>query len=449
MTFDSAKQGHNSIDYSLVPATATFRQADVEARFQRATLQETQSQLRKTMSFGVIFELAFWLTDVAALGYNKTTQAMLLARLMVALTVAIGFYLLAKYPRSLSMPRFAATLAEVAAMATFMFIILNRPSEFHWHGMSMSIMLLVYYLFIPNSFLNACCVSFAATVAFTLLALNADEVNKSDLVTLTLSLVLANAFGVLAAHRQARQSRQEFQSREIECQAMATQRQFVAMLSHEFRTPLAIIDTTVQRLGSKLESHQPELTPRIGKVRRAVVRMLNLLDNCLTEERLHTADLVLHTEPVELKDFILRNYGEAGVQFSPRVRLVLPEAPQWVKCDRHLIDIALSNLVNNALKYSPDTSPVTIRLEPDERPDKVAIRVEDDGLGVPLADQEKIFDKFFRSNGNLTVPGAGLGLYLARVLALHHGGNVTLAPQSERGGSVFTLTLPGSQPIAT
>ena len=120
-----------------------------------------------------------------------------------------------------------------------------------------------------------------------------------------------------------------------------------------------------------------------------------------------------------------------------------------MKCDRHLIDIALSNLVNNALKYSPDTSPVTIRLEPDERPDKVAIRVEDDGLGVPLADQEKIFDKFFRSNGNLTVPGAGLGLYLARVLALHHGGNVTLAPQSERGGSVFTLTLPGSQPIAT
>ena len=448
MTLDNASQGHKPIDYGLAIATATFRQPEVETRFRQATLAQTQRQLRKTLTFGVGFELTFWLTDVAALGFNRTTQMMLLARLMVALTVAVGFYLLAKFPRSLSVPLFAATLAEVAAMATFMFIITNRPGEFHWHGMSMSIMLLVYYIFIPNSFVNACSVSLAGTVAFTLLALNADKLNNSDLVTLTLSLVLANAFGILAAHRQARQSRQEFHGREIERQALATQRQFIAMLSHEFRTPLAIIDTTVQRMGLKLELHLPELTPRVGKIRRAVMRMLNLLDNCLTEERLNTTDLVLHTESVELRDFILRSYGEAGAQSSPRIQLVLPEVPEWARCDRHLIDIALSNLVNNALKYSPESSPVTIRMEPKDRQGKIAIHVEDEGEGVPLADRELIFEKFFRSNGNQSVSGAGLGLHLARVLALHHGGNVTLTSQPQRQGSVFTLTLPGSQPIA-
>lgn len=449
MTLNDADRGTELTDYSLVWGTATFRQALVETRFLQTTLVETQSQLRKTLSFGVIFELTFWLTDVAALGYNSTTQMMLLARLVVALTVAVGFYLLARYPKSLSMPRLAATLAEIAAMGTFMFIITNRPGEFHWHGMSMSIMLLVYYLFIPNAFVNACGVALAGTLAFLLLALNVGKLNDSDLVTMTLSLILANAFGILAAHRQARLSRQEFHWREVERQALATQRQFVAMLSHEFRTPLAIIDTAAQRMVFTLESRMPELTPRVSKIRRAVTRMLNLLDNFLTEERLNTANLALHTEPVELRDFILQSYGESGAQSSPRVHLVLPETAQWVTCDRHLIDIALSNVVNNALKYSPDDSPVTIRLESAALPGKIAIRVEDQGEGVPPADRERIFDKFFRSNGNQSVSGAGLGLHLARGLAQHHGGNVTLEPQSEHRGAIFTLTLPVSLPIAT
>ena len=123
-------------------------------------------------------------------------------------------------------------------------------------------------------------------------------------------------------------------------QMLLAARQFVAMLSHEFRT---------------------------------------LLVNCLTEERLNTVDLVLHTEPVELRDFILQSYGESDAQSSPRIHLVLPETAQWVTCDQHLIDIALSNLVNNALKYSPDDSPVPIRLTPAARTDKIAIRVEDEG----------------------------------------------------------------------
>ncbi len=312
MPLNQLDQGAEQNDYSLVLATATFRQPALEVRFQQETLAQTQKLLRTTMSFGVIFELSFWLTDVAALGYNKTTQMMLLARLMVALTVVLGFYLLAKYPKSLSVPKLAATLAEVAAMCAFIFVITNRLNEFHWHGMSMSIMLLVYYIFIPNSFVNACGVALASTLAFILLALHSGKLDNSDMVTMSLSLILANAFGFLAAHRQARVSRHEFQAREIERRALETQRQFVSMLSHEFRTPLATIDATVQRLGFALESQQPDFMPKIQKIQRAVARILNLLDNCLTDDRLATSDLVLHTEYVDLKDHIQRSYGESS-----------------------------------------------------------------------------------------------------------------------------------------
>ena len=449
MTFNNAERGTESIDYRLKLATATFRRRELEAEFRQHTLARVQKQVRISLFFGAFFGVVFWLTDIAALGYNSTTQMLLVARLSVALTVAACFYMLAKYPQSISMPRLTATLAEIVAMCSFMLVILNRPGEMHWHGMSMSILLLVMYLFVPNTFVNNCAVALTTTGTFILLAMKIGVLTDSDMATMSMALIFTNAFGILALHRQESLSRHEFQAQDIERRALATQRQFVAMLSHEFRTPLAIIDTTAQRMGFVLESRLPELTPRVSKIRRAVTRMLSLLDNCLTEERLNTANLVLHTEPVELREFILQSYGESGAQSSPRVHLVLPEAAQWVACDRHLIDIALSNLVNNALKYSPEDSPVTIRLTSDARPGKIAIWVEDEGAGVPPADREQIFEKFFRSNGNQSVPGAGLGLHLARVLARYHRGNVTLAPQSEHKGAIFILTLPVSQPIPT
>ena len=451
MRLNPAGQGTLPSDTDLKRVTATFRRREIETRFQQHTLAQTQRQLRISLLFGAFFELIFWLSDLAALGYNSTTQLLLAARLSVALVVVAGFYLLAKYPQSVRVPRFAATVVEMAAMCCFMLVIWNRPGEMGLHGMSMSIMLLVLYLFIPNTFVNATVVSLAASAAFIMLAITSSGATHADVTTMALVLVFTNAFGILALHRQERLSRQEYLAREIERQALATQRKFFAMLSHEFRTPLAIIDTTAQRLGTALEPRLPELGSRVSKIRRAVARMLTLLDNCLIEDRLNATDLVLKVEPVELRDFIRLNFGEFGAQASSRIRLVLPDAPQWVHCDRHLVDIALSSLVNNALKYSPEDSVVTICLQPDAKLGKIAIRVEDQGAGVPDSERNKIFDKFFRGNGNQSVPGAGLGLHLARELIRHHKGNVKLAPQAEHQGAAFILTLPQPlhPPIAT
>ena len=236
---------------------------------------------------------------------------------------------------------------------------------------------------------------------------------------------------------------------QTERRALATQRQFVAMLSHEFRTPLAIIDATTQRLDMQLEKTQPELMPRTEKIRRAIRRLLSLLENCLAEDRLAASDLVLNLEHLELCDFLRHTYGVDGLQASPQIHLELPVDAQWVECDRHLFDVALSNLVSNAIKYSPNGSPITIRLrvnQVDGAPDQILVQVADQGRGVSPQDRERIFDKFRRGENNQSTPGAGLGLHLARELARRHGGDVVIEPSNTAPdgapGATFTLSLP-------
>ncbi len=227
---------------------------------------------------------------------------------------------------------------------------------------------------------------------------------------------------------------------------LANQRQFVAMLSHEIRTPLAIIDTTAQRLDMRLEKTQPDLIPRIDKIRRAVHRMVNLLENCLSMERLNGTGTELQLEDMDLCTYLSHHFAKRTLADTGRIRFELPEGPVPVRCDRHLLEVVLSNLVDNALKYSPEDSPVDIRLLPATdatvHTGMVTLEVEDQGPGIPREDRERIFEKFFRSEGLARIPGAGFGLHLAQVLARRHGGNLVLAQERAEKGTTFVLTLP-------
>lgn len=269
-----------------------------------------------------------------------------------------------------------------------------------------------------------------------------------------------------SALRQEIETRSRIQARlqdalTTEQATLANQRELVAMLSHEFRTPLTLIDTVAQRLDMMLERIHPELVPRILKIRSAVTRLLGLLENCLANERLNDTGTELRLETVDVCAHLTHAYrGEAAPAEARRIRLDLPEVAVRVRCDRHLFDVALSNLVGNALKYSPPDSPVTLRVRR-EPAGQVAIAVQDRGQGVRPADRERIFERFFRSDG-LRPQGSGLGLHLARSLARRHGGDVILEAGAEAmgaeeaegmstgAGTTFILTLPeDGPPVAT
>jgi diguanylate cyclase (GGDEF)-like protein len=195
------------------PLTGEFALPAHEAAFLTHKLPQTRAALGFTLVFCTLFYLVFAITDFVALGYNAQFFQLCAARAFVAATAAMCAWLAYRRPLSVRATRNAASVAETLALVCFMFIAFRRPAEFHWHAMSLSIMLIVVYLYVPNTFLNALVLATGATAVFVALALESGRLTTADAITLLMLLVLTNAFGALAARRFNRASREEYDAR--------------------------------------------------------------------------------------------------------------------------------------------------------------------------------------------------------------------------------------------
>ncbi|HYE00324.1 MAG TPA: HAMP domain-containing sensor histidine kinase [Alphaproteobacteria bacterium] len=215
------------------------------------------------------------------------------------------------------------------------------------------------------------------------------------------------------------------------------QRQFVAMVSHEFRTPLAIIDSAAQMLEKEAA---PGGLARLRKIRDAVRRMLQLIQSCLADDRVDQAHVLVRSGRVDmaaLLDDLLED--KRGIGRLERLVLERPPAMPEVRGDGELLSVVVSNLIDNALKFSDPDTTVTVRAE--AGPDAVRIVVADRGIGFGAEDGRRIFEKYVRASNAAGTAGAGLGLYLVRRIVEAHGGRI--AVESAPGaGSTFTVTLP-------
>ncbi|MCS0579999.1 GGDEF domain-containing protein [Massilia pinisoli] len=195
------------------PLTGEFAQLAHETAFLAHKLPQTRALLGFTLVFCTLFYLAFAVSDFAALGYGPQFLQLCAARGIVAATAGTCAWCAYRTPLSVRATRVAASTAEIVALGCFMFIAVRRPGEFHWHAMSLAIMLIVIYLYIPNSFANALLLASGATAAFLALALRFGRMSAADVVTMVMLLLLANAFGALAARRFNCASREEYQAR--------------------------------------------------------------------------------------------------------------------------------------------------------------------------------------------------------------------------------------------
>jgi diguanylate cyclase (GGDEF)-like protein len=193
--------------------TGEFASRASEAAFLHHRQPHIQPLLGFTLVFCTLFYVAFSVTDLAALGFGPAFLALLGARMLVALTAGACAWLAYRRPLSVSAMRLAASVSEAVALGCFMFIAMLRPAEFHWHAMSLAIMLIVVYLYIPNSFVNALLLAFAATAGFLALVLDQGRMRSADVVTMSMLLMLANAFGALAARRFNHASREEYRAK--------------------------------------------------------------------------------------------------------------------------------------------------------------------------------------------------------------------------------------------
>ncbi|WP_019578187.1 sensor histidine kinase [Curvibacter lanceolatus] len=217
------------------------------------------------------------------------------------------------------------------------------------------------------------------------------------------------------------------------------QRQFFSMISHEFRTPLTIIDSAATEQMSFPELDIKRQIEQAAQIRRACRRLSALVDNSLCSERFRAGGLQLVSAEFNLADLV--NEATQLVHWSPRHWLDLSLAhdlPVWIG-DPTLLRMALSNLIDNAVKYARQGK-VGVCAAQDTR-GWLQLSVSDQGTGLDHQTQSRIFDKFERGHYNDKAQGFGLGLWITQHVARLHGGEVSLYSEPGRG-CTFVIELP-------
>jgi len=221
------------------------------------------------------------------------------------------------------------------------------------------------------------------------------------------------------------------------------QRNFVSMASHEFRTPLAIIDGHTQRLISMRDRLTvDELAERARKVRSMVRRMTQLIDNLIGSARLIDARIELYYHPTQVDlTALVREVCHLQRELTPDANILEPAEAEslWVYGDASLLSQLFSNLLSNAVKYSPDGG--LIRVAAALKDAQVAVVIEDRGIGIPEADRERVFERYYRGSNTSGIVGSGVGLSLVKTIVDLHKGSIALDGR-EGEGSRFTLRLP-------
>lgn len=220
--------------------------------------------------------------------------------------------------------------------------------------------------------------------------------------------------------------------------ALAQQRDFVALVSHEFRAPLAVIAAAADNLATYADESADSIKSRAARIRHTVKRMSMLIENVLAGDRLDGGLSAPATMRMLDLNEILRT-TLAGLDDDATARVeILSGNETMVRGDPALLEVALQNLIQNALKYSPASSLVTVKVSTERT--MALIDVADRGIGVAPDDRERIFTKYFRAAGQ-QAKGSGLGLYISREIARQHDGDLILAA-SDAGGTVFRLSVP-------
>jgi signal transduction histidine kinase len=219
----------------------------------------------------------------------------------------------------------------------------------------------------------------------------------------------------------------------------AQQKKFASMLSHEFRTPLSTIDGAVQRLEMTGAHHDEGTRKRYRKIQTAVDRMLAMLDEYLSPDRMASIGRERQANEVSPAT-LLEAVAEQASARRGDVVVSTEGLPQSMRCDPAGVRLCLEILVDNAIKYTETNSRIEL-LGKMAMEGGVEFLVRDHGPGLPEAELARVFDKSFRGSNAAGVPGSGLGLYMARSIADVHGGTVTARNVSE-SGTEFRIWLP-------
>lgn len=215
---------------------------------------------------------------------------------------------------------------------------------------------------------------------------------------------------------------------------------FISIASHELKTPITSMKGYAQILEKRLtQSNDSENIYFINKINAQADRLSNLISDLLNTSKIQAGKLVLEKRYFDLDALITKIVGD--FQFVTETHQIMKEGvlSKNVYGDQSRIEEVLTNLITNAIKYSPNADKVIIQVNSDNH--EALVRVQDFGSGIEKKDQVKIFDRFFRARRKADMVGFGLGLYIAAEIIKEHNGRIWV--ESKHGkGSTFSFTLP-------
>ncbi|MBT2559575.1 PAS domain S-box protein [Pedobacter sp. ISL-68] len=215
---------------------------------------------------------------------------------------------------------------------------------------------------------------------------------------------------------------------------------FIGMVSHELKTPLTAINGFVQVLQRKAKKDEDNYAIiALDKAHSQIRKMTAMINGFLNVSRLESGKLLIEKTNFSLDELLKETIEETYVSQSSHQIILNPTCEVNINADRNKIGNVLSNLISNGLKYSDNGTRIEITCKLHDT--EVEIQIKDEGIGIKPEDIDKLFERYYRVQGNHTISGFGIGLYLSAEIIERHGGRIW-AESEEGKGSVFHFTLP-------
>jgi two-component system sensor histidine kinase TctE len=225
---------------------------------------------------------------------------------------------------------------------------------------------------------------------------------------------------------------------------MHARRRFLADAAHQIRTPLAVLGTQAEYGGRQCDPD--EMRSTFASMLRSIRGTRHMANQMLALARAEQAtDLIKDRTALDFADLVRDVAGDfAALALTKNIDLAFeaPDSPAYIRGNAIMLREMVSNLADNALRYTPEGGHVTLSVSSDQA--KLTLRVSDDGPGIPAAERNKVFQRFYRILGSGDTEGSGLGLCIVREICLAHGGAIELTTGPAARGLVAEITFPHS-----
>ncbi|MDB4089297.1 PAS domain-containing sensor histidine kinase [Flavobacteriales bacterium] len=214
---------------------------------------------------------------------------------------------------------------------------------------------------------------------------------------------------------------------------------FVSMASHEFRTPLSTILSSLNLLERYIETdNETKRNVHISKIKRSINNLTNILDDTLTISKIEESKIELLFEKINVIDLINEIIGEIeGLKNLEQEFILNFAGEEVIESDLKILKIILANILSNALKYSEKDIHISIAVEENQ----FSVIVGDEGIGIPINEQKRLFERFYRANNASNIEGTGLGLNIVKGYITKLNGEINITSK-ENEGTTVTINMP-------